>query len=39
MIMQISKHWAANSTLEMTIEKLQNLASSTIEGFEKVKIL
>jgi hypothetical protein len=38
MITQIGKHWAANSTPEMTTEKLQNLASSTIEGFEKVKI-
>jgi hypothetical protein len=39
MIMQIGKHCSIKSIPEMTTEKLQNLASSAIEGFKKVKIL
>lgn len=37
--MQIAKHWSANLTPEMTTEKLQNLASSSIPSTEKEAIL
>jgi hypothetical protein len=39
LVLQIGKHWAINSTPEMTTEKLQYLAASAIDGQEKVKIL
>jgi hypothetical protein len=32
LVLQIGKHWAINSTPEMTTKKLQYLAASAIDG-------